>query len=306
MPKYYAVKVGKKPGIYQSWLECKQQVDGFSGATYKSFSSLKAAEEFLALKSSSVEEDQKNEDEIQKKLKVYVDGSYSKEHQVYSYGCVLLDESSNDIRHLSGSGNDNDLIDLWNVAGELLGAIKAIEFAYENKYDKVLIYHDYEGIAKWANGEWKAKKNGTINYLKFIKKYQEKIKIEFSKVKAHSGVYYNEEADRLAREAFLNYMASLQKSPLVVKSTEISPEEKLFRNIMQNDDKSKKALVILVGDYIFTETKIVKLAKSIWKSSGKKIGDISSIDSLLDTQNATLSLTIKNKDQEFNYSFKIS
>ena len=35
--KYYAVKVGKTPGIYQTWDECKANVDGFSGALYKSF-----------------------------------------------------------------------------------------------------------------------------------------------------------------------------------------------------------------------------------------------------------------------------
>ena len=31
--KYYAVKKGKKPGIYRSWEECRAQVSGFSGAS---------------------------------------------------------------------------------------------------------------------------------------------------------------------------------------------------------------------------------------------------------------------------------
>ena len=39
--KYYAVKIGKKPGIYQTWAQTKEQVDGFSGAIYKSFSTEK-------------------------------------------------------------------------------------------------------------------------------------------------------------------------------------------------------------------------------------------------------------------------
>ena len=34
--KYYAVKKGRKPGVYQSWAECKAMVDGFPGAVYKS------------------------------------------------------------------------------------------------------------------------------------------------------------------------------------------------------------------------------------------------------------------------------
>ncbi len=35
--KYYGVKRGLVPGVYTSWDECKAQVDGFSGAEYKSF-----------------------------------------------------------------------------------------------------------------------------------------------------------------------------------------------------------------------------------------------------------------------------
>ena len=44
--KYYSVKAGKKPGVYLTWEECKNQVDGFSGAVYKSFPTLAEAEEF--------------------------------------------------------------------------------------------------------------------------------------------------------------------------------------------------------------------------------------------------------------------
>ena len=43
--KYYAVKKGRTPGVYQSWTECKAMVDGFPGAVYKSF---KNKEEALA------------------------------------------------------------------------------------------------------------------------------------------------------------------------------------------------------------------------------------------------------------------
>ena len=35
--KYYAVKKGRKPGIYDTWDECRKQTLGFSGAVYKSF-----------------------------------------------------------------------------------------------------------------------------------------------------------------------------------------------------------------------------------------------------------------------------
>ncbi len=43
--KFYTVWEGREPGIYDNWNECKKQVDGFEGAKYKSFESLKEANE---------------------------------------------------------------------------------------------------------------------------------------------------------------------------------------------------------------------------------------------------------------------
>ncbi|MDE6924831.1 MAG: RNase H1/viroplasmin domain-containing protein, partial [Acetatifactor sp.] len=45
--KYYAVKKGKVTGIFQTWDECRSAVEGYSGAQYKGFSTLKEAEEYL-------------------------------------------------------------------------------------------------------------------------------------------------------------------------------------------------------------------------------------------------------------------
>ena len=45
--KWYVVWKGLEPGVYESWLECKLQIDGFEGAVYKSFENqLKAIEAF--------------------------------------------------------------------------------------------------------------------------------------------------------------------------------------------------------------------------------------------------------------------
>ena len=41
--KYYVVWKGVEPGIYDSWDESKKQVDGFSGALYKSFATKEEA-----------------------------------------------------------------------------------------------------------------------------------------------------------------------------------------------------------------------------------------------------------------------
>jgi ribonuclease HI len=46
--KYYAVRAGKTPGVYMTWKECQEQITGFKGAQYKSFTSRKDAEDFTA------------------------------------------------------------------------------------------------------------------------------------------------------------------------------------------------------------------------------------------------------------------
>ena len=45
--KYYAIKKGRVPGIYRTWDEAKEQVDGFSGAEYKSFTKITDATTYL-------------------------------------------------------------------------------------------------------------------------------------------------------------------------------------------------------------------------------------------------------------------
>ncbi|KAI0598763.1 Caulimovirus viroplasmin-domain-containing protein [Biscogniauxia sp. FL1348] len=36
-PKFYAVRVGRKTGVFNTWEECQEQTSGFSGAKFKSF-----------------------------------------------------------------------------------------------------------------------------------------------------------------------------------------------------------------------------------------------------------------------------
>lgn len=43
--KFYVVWYGREPGVYSSWNDCKQQIEGFPGAQYKSFKTKQAAEE---------------------------------------------------------------------------------------------------------------------------------------------------------------------------------------------------------------------------------------------------------------------
>jgi len=45
---YYAVKRGHKLGIFESWAECQEATEGYSGAVYKGFKWREDAVQFLA------------------------------------------------------------------------------------------------------------------------------------------------------------------------------------------------------------------------------------------------------------------
>lgn len=192
MAKYYAVKKGKKTGIYFTWDECKEQVNGYSGAIYKSFSSLKEAESFL--------EDNKTSSMTADGLLAYVDGSYNIKTKEYGYGCVIL-EGQKVIKKLYGKGNKVELASMRNVSGEIMGCLSALQYAIDHHYEQICIYYDYEGIEKWATGMWKANKEATKQYASTVNQLKEKIDIHFIKVLAHSGDVYNEMADDLAKKA---------------------------------------------------------------------------------------------------------
>ena len=191
--KYYAVKNGREPGIYNSWAECQKQVNGFKNASYKSFTSRKEAEEFIS--------DKKEMPQMEHGLIAYVDGSFNAKKKVYGYGAVLID-GQQVIKRLYGHGDNPDCLPSRNVAGEIFGALAAVKYAVEHpEYDGIVIYYDYMGIEKWAIGEWKANKKLTQYYAGQMAKYAKQLPIVFMKVEAHTGDFYNEQADQLAKKA---------------------------------------------------------------------------------------------------------
>ena len=69
MGKFYAVKKGRKTGIFTTWAECQKQVSGFPKAEFKSFISKQEADDWLKEIKSSNENRRKSYSVI-----VYTDG----------------------------------------------------------------------------------------------------------------------------------------------------------------------------------------------------------------------------------------
>ncbi len=197
--KVYAVRKGKKTGLFYSWNECEAAVSGYPGAEYKGFATEEEANAYLGVEQEIVENH--TTDEItDNKLLAYVDGSFDEALGKYAFGCIIITPNGETIKEF-GNGDNPESLAIRNVAGEMLGAMYAVKWAVKNGYDNIELHYDYEGIEKWAVGEWKAKNTLTQKYAAFMKEQQSIIRIAFQKVKAHSGDFYNEEADRLAKKA---------------------------------------------------------------------------------------------------------
>ena len=200
--KYYAVRKGRIPGIYTSWPECQDAVKGYSGCEYKSFSNRGDAEKYLGEQSAmqlNAFSSNPNDSVTLDHLVAWVDGSFNATTGEYGSGIVLVTLTGN--HEGSFKGFVPDFITARNVAGEILAAVYAIEGAMKLSAKHLTIVHDYIGIRNWATGDWKANSPIAKYYVEYLKGIKERIKLDFVKVDAHTGVELNEKADTLAKAA---------------------------------------------------------------------------------------------------------
>lgn len=132
-----------------------------------------------------------------KRIIAYTDGSFNVKNNTAGYAAILTFENGLE-KVLSGSITDPQATALRNVAGELQAVLEAVKAA-EAACADLVVYYDYEGIEKWVTGEWKAKKEFTQKYRDAVR--GSSVKVEFHKVAAHTGIEYNERADKLAKAA---------------------------------------------------------------------------------------------------------
>lgn len=236
---YYAVKKGRKIGLYKTWEECKKQINGYSEAEHKKVQGKIAALKYIN-PNLVVKKDKKDNRNNTKKRKAngvvkkgydvkpikstanvkrteifidpkslknqyefiaFVDGSYDRLTQTYGSGVIVLRD--NDL-YDTYSKLGHDEWNQWNITGELEATKLALTKAREEGAKNVAIYHDLMNISLWATGEWKAKSQYTQEYVRFIEEASKEMNIYFIKVKAHSDEsIYNDLADEIAKNAII-------------------------------------------------------------------------------------------------------
>ena len=209
---YYSVPYGIKCGIYTTWNECKENIEGFDNPIYKKFDDEKKAKEFF--------------DEFYNVLYVYTDGSChnnGKENAIAGIGIYFNKNNENNVSiKLEG---DN----LTNNIAELTSIIKAIQIIKNIEIEKKIIVSDSEYAIKCATtyGEklnknnWLCKKGNPPPNVELVKKLYEltnKYKILYKHVEAHT--------DRTDRHSIGNYNADKLANECLGIKKEISSDTK--------------------------------------------------------------------------------
>lgn len=189
MVKYYAVLYEQEAQIFTTWEECQNYIKGKKGVSYKSFTSLTEAQDYLY----GVEEEAPNEPTA------YIDGSYLATTKEYSFGGVLIINQK--IYQFHKKYAADEYSSARNVAGEIKGAGFIINYAIKNNITILHLYYDYAGIENWYTGKWQARSDIALKYVAFRDQIKDKITIHFHKVKSHTNNKYNDLADTLAKEA---------------------------------------------------------------------------------------------------------
>jgi ribonuclease HI len=168
--KFYTVWVGRNPGVYNTWDECKEQIHGFQNAVYKSFSTLEQAEEAL-------KNDNKNFigiDIFESSLSlieletignplldsICVDGAWNTQTHEIEYQGIYL-KTSEKVFHFGPVSKGTN-----NIA-EFLGLVHALAYCKNHLLD-VVIYSDSQTAISWVKKKKAATKIEIDEYSRHV------------------------------------------------------------------------------------------------------------------------------------------
>lgn len=142
-----------------------------------------------------------------KGYEIDVDGSYR--NGAASFGAVIRKDGKV-IAELSGIVESRLVKGSHQIAGEIKAVTESVNWCIENGIGEAVVYYDYKGLEKWAEGKWKTKKSVSQDYREFM--INNPVKIRWVKIESHTGKKWNEYADRLAAKALEKINKNLPKN----------------------------------------------------------------------------------------------
>jgi ribonuclease H-related protein len=251
--KVYAIRKGYDPHnnvavenkIVSTWNDCLKYVKGVKGAQYKSFLTIDEANSYLNDGSKLLK---KEENKYPKDcLHIYVDGSYNSKTWEYSYGMVAV--RNNVVEHIeSGAELSNSDKNIRQIAGELEGAVKGVQYALNKGDKKVVIFHDYAGICYHATGEWERREESSKEYYKKMQALMNSgVEVIFVKVDSHTGDLFNELVDEKCKEQLLINSDKVVEKWLLTDTINVS-SELIKEEILKIAPKGEENIIIVAAE----------------------------------------------------------
>lgn len=139
-------------------------------------------------------------------LQMYVDGSFTKGMDHVS-GAIIILNKNNPLIVQRVVSKKEFFVQSMSDGGELLSMIVGLPMVQnlaKGEDVKLDVYFDYKGIEKFVRGpqQWRPQKPVSQLYVYTYNKVTEacpNLNVVFHKVRAHSGVYWNEMADTIAK-----------------------------------------------------------------------------------------------------------
>ncbi len=234
---YYAVHKGRSsPNVYNTWPECKREVDGLVGAVYKKFDTMEEAQQFMKqgfaagskpkglIRHEKYESDNKDEidavlnaPDAHRNIIAYTDGSCIRQDgRVYcGYGIVIPDlnvkisEPLNDTKLTNNRAEMRAILHAIEIIPDEMKATKRICIFTDSQYCKYIFQgtgerYERDGFMKRGeDGQREEVPNKDM--IKTALSYLRAFEIAILKVRAHTGAAdvhssYNDMADQLANK----------------------------------------------------------------------------------------------------------
>lgn len=160
-------------------------------------------------------------------FEIYVDGSFINDN--IGYGVVIL-KNGRLYKELSGQVTDPVFMGSRQVGGEITAVIEALKWCKDAGISEVTIYYDFANLEKWIAGEFSTKTLMSEVYKDYVQNCG--IKINWRKVAGHTGVRWNEKADKLAGNA-----ARTQASKVLIEDCKDISHESGSKNSSGNNYK---------------------------------------------------------------------